>query len=86
MKYKIIIAALAVALLSGCVDRPEKTKGNGELRQQLFMQCMEMALRFEKPVTHLSLEKSSYGDGVAEITKQCSSSAYHQAIHIAVSQ
>lgn len=86
MKTKMLVSASFFILLSGCVERPEQTKGSGELRQQLFIQCMEMALRFEKPVTQLSLEDASYGDGVAEITRQCSNSAYHQAIHISISQ
>lgn len=83
-KPRIVCAAILVAALSGCGSEldPTKKDGSGSLRHELYKECMGYALKFDKPTTSLSLEDAEYGDGIAEVIKQCTSSSWYMANHI----
>ena len=65
------IAILLVIFLLGC-DAPENRIGSGELRHELFVECMELSAKITR----------SADDDVSDIVKACSSKSWYMTNHI----
>ena len=64
---KVLLAVMVYILISGCTNDAGRERRAGEVRRELFVECMELAAKMPR----------QSDDDVADIVGECGSQSYY---------